>query len=201
MGGWRKATRTRHNSYSPPDEVLGLGTKLLVGREVEVAGPVYDLAVGVVRLLSAERRPADKALEHDGTDGPPIAAVVVTLSTEDLGSDVVGCTDSGVRQLTTGLAPAVDLCTVADRELDLIDGDRVAVVAIRGLRRVARKELLIVGRLVFLMETGRKTEVSELNVSATVEKDVVGFNVTAVVSHLTVPDSWEERRCKRHTDV
>lgn len=201
LGGWRKATRTRHNSYSPPDEVLGLGAKLLVGREVEVAGPVDDLAVGVVRLLSAERRPADEALEHDGTDGPPIAAVVVTLSAEDLGSDIVGCTDGGVRQLTTGLAPAVDLCTVADRELDLIDGNRVAVVAIRELRRVAREELLIVGRLVFLVETGRKAEVSELDVSAAVEKDVVGFNVTAVVSHLTVPDNWEERRCKRHTDV
>ena len=129
---------------SPPDEVLRFGAKLLVWREVQVARPVNNLAVGVMGLLSAERRPANKTLEHDGTDGPPVAAIVVTFSAKNLGSNVIGRTDGRVGQLTTGLAPTVDLCTIADRELDLVDGNGVTVVAVRGFLRVAREELLIV---------------------------------------------------------
>ena len=43
----------------PFNEILGLGTELLVRREVEVPRPVHNLPVRVVRLLGAERWPAD----------------------------------------------------------------------------------------------------------------------------------------------
>jgi hypothetical protein len=73
-----------------------------------------------VRLLSAERRPANETLEHDGADRPPITAVVVTLAAEDFWRNVVGCTDGGVGELSTRLTPCVDLGTVADSELNLV---------------------------------------------------------------------------------
>ena len=50
----------------PFDEILGLGAELLVRREVQVPRPVHNLPVRVVRLLGAERWPADQTLEHDG---------------------------------------------------------------------------------------------------------------------------------------
>ena len=52
----------------PFDEILGLGTELLVRREVEVPRPVHYLPVRVVRLLGAEWWPADQTLEHDGSN-------------------------------------------------------------------------------------------------------------------------------------
>jgi hypothetical protein len=82
---------------SPPDKVFCLRTKLLVWRKVQVARPVNNLAVCVVGFLSTERRPADKALEHDCANGPPIAAEVVSLSTKDLRRYVVGSTHGRVR--------------------------------------------------------------------------------------------------------
>lgn len=51
--------------------------------------PIDDLAVGLVGVLSAEGRPADEALEHDGSDRPPIAAEGVALASENLRGDVV----------------------------------------------------------------------------------------------------------------
>jgi hypothetical protein len=81
---------------SPPNKVFCLRTQLLVWREVQVARPVNNLAVCVVRLFSAERRPADEALKHDCTDGPPIAPEIVSLSTKDLRRYVVGSTHSRV---------------------------------------------------------------------------------------------------------
>ena len=77
----------------PSNKVLGFGTELLVRREMQVTRPVDNLAVSVVRLLGAERWPADQTLEHDCTHRPPITAVVVTLAAEDLRRNVVGRTD------------------------------------------------------------------------------------------------------------
>ena len=103
-------------------------------------------------LLGAERRPADETLKHDGTNRPPIAAKVGSLAAEDLWRNVVGCTDSGVSQLTTRLPPCVDLCSVADCQLDLVHVHRVAVVTIR-LVCAASKQLLVVSGVVLLVET------------------------------------------------
>ena len=52
----------------PFDEILGLGTELLVRREVQVPWPLHNLPVRVVRLLGAEWWPADQTLEHDGSN-------------------------------------------------------------------------------------------------------------------------------------
>jgi hypothetical protein len=105
----------------PADEVLCLGANLLVRGEVQVSWPIDNLAVGIVRLLCAERRPADQTFEHDCANTPPIAAVVVALSTEDFGSDVIGGTNSRVCKLTARLAPGVDLMAVADSQLNLVE--------------------------------------------------------------------------------
>lgn len=159
--------------------MLGLATQLLVRREGEVSRPVDNLAVGIVRLLGTEWGPTDEALEHDGAYTPPITALVVAFAAEDLGGDVIRSADSGVRKLPAGLAPGVDLVAVGDRQLDLVDADRVAVL-VDGLRAVRRHELLIVRRSVLLGEASRETEVSELNVSASVQEDIVGLDVTVV---------------------
>lgn len=97
---------------SPSNEVLSLGSQWLVGREREVSRPVDNLAVSVVRLLGTEWRPANQALEHDGTNTPPVTSLVVTLATEDLGRNVIRRTDGGVRELPARLAPRVDLVAV-----------------------------------------------------------------------------------------
>lgn len=129
--------------YIPSDEVLRLRRQLLVRREAEVALPVNDLAVGVVRFLSAEWRPADQALEHDGAHTPPVASLVIASPTEDFGSDVVWRAHSRVRKLAPRLTPGVDLVAVGDSQLDLVNADRVAVLA-HALRTVWRHELLVV---------------------------------------------------------
>jgi len=113
--------------------VLRLGTELLVRRESEVSGPVDNLAVCVVRLLGAEWRPADQALEHDGAHTPPIAALVVTLATENFGCNIIWSSDGRVCKLSARLAPCVDLVAVGHCELDLINADGVAVL-VDGLR-------------------------------------------------------------------
>lgn len=128
-------------------------------------------------LLGAERRPADQALKHNGTNGPPIATKVVSLAAEDFWRDVVGCTDSGIGKLTTRLPPCVDLCAVADCQLNLVHVHRVAVVAIR-LVRAASEQLLVVASVMFLVETCRQTEICQLDVTTTVQEDVVGLNIT-----------------------
>ena len=103
--------------------MLCLRANLLVGREVQVSGPVDDLAVGVVRLLCAEWRPSDQTFEHDCANTPPITAVVVALAAEDFRGDVVGGTNGRVCELAAGLAPGVDLMAVADSQLNLVERD------------------------------------------------------------------------------
>jgi len=89
--------------------------------------PVNNLAVSISVQLGAERRPSDEALEHDCADTPPVAAVVVAATAEDLGRDVVGRSYSRVGKLAARFAPSVDLIAVADCQLDLIDGYGVAI--------------------------------------------------------------------------
>ena len=77
----------------PSNEMLRLRSELLVGREVQVTRPVNDLPIRIVRLLRAERWPADQALEHDRSNTPPITPEVVTLPGEDFRSNVIRCAD------------------------------------------------------------------------------------------------------------
>lgn len=156
--------------------MLGLRPQGLLGREVEMTRPLDDLAVGVVRLLSAEWWPADETFEHDRSHGPPVAGEVVTPTGEDFGGDVVGSTHGGVSELPTRLAPGVDLVAVADCELDLIEGDGLSVRG-DGFRACVGHELLVVGGCMLSLEACRQAEIGEFNVTATVEEDVVGFDV------------------------
>lgn len=116
---------------------------MLVRREGEVSLPVNDLAVGVVRLLGTEWGPTDQALEHDGSNTPPVTSLVVTLATENLRSNVIRRTDSGVGELPTRLAPGVDLVAVRYCQLNLIDTNGVPIRA-DGLRAVVLHEVLVV---------------------------------------------------------
>jgi len=140
--------------------------------------PVDDFVVGVVVAFTAEWRPADHAFKHDGTEGPPVAAEVVPFAGEHFGGDVVGCADGGVGELTTFFAPGVNLVAVGNCELDLIEGDGVAVVG----SGFAVHELFVICLFVLLVETGGKTKVSKLDMPATIKEDVVWFDVTGIVS-------------------
>ena len=81
----------------------------IIFREVQCLLPVDNLSVGIMRVLGTEGRPADQALKHDSSDGPPVTAEGVALAIEDFGSDVVGGTNGRVSDATTRLAPSVHL--------------------------------------------------------------------------------------------
>ena len=147
-----------------------------VVREVERLAPVDNLPIRVVAVLGTERRPADQTLEHDGTQRPPITVEGVALAREDLGRDVVGRTDGRVGHHTARFPPIIDLRPVADREVDLIDGDRISV---SGPVRLALQELLVIVVIVQFVESGGETEISELDVASPVEQDIVGLDITS----------------------
>lgn len=109
--------------------MTGSFAKSNVFREIERFAPIDNFAVSVVRVFGAERGPADETLEHDGADGPPVAAEGVAFTGEDFGSDVVRCSDCRVGHDATGFAPGVDLAAVADSEVDLIEVYGGAVVS------------------------------------------------------------------------
>lgn len=147
---------------------------------MQVPRPINNLAVSIMRLLSAERRPANQTLKHNRTHRPPIAAVVVALAAENLGRNVIRRTDGRVGELATRLTPCVDLGTVADSELDLVEIHGLSVVSVR-LVGAACEQLLVVACVVLLVEAGRETEICQLDVAASVEKNVVGFDVTGKI--------------------
>lgn len=93
-------------------------------------GPVHNLAVRVMWIFGAERRPTDKTFKHDCSYRPPVAAEIITLATEDLRSNVVWGTDGGVGHDTTGFAPCIDLATIANSQVDLIQGNRVSITCL-----------------------------------------------------------------------
>lgn len=105
--------------------------------------PVDDFAVGVVRILGAKGWPANQTFEHDSTDRPPITAEGVASAGEDLRGDVVRCANGGVCENTARFAPCVDLCAVADGQIDLVQRNRLPIFALF-LVSVTLQELLIV---------------------------------------------------------
>jgi len=145
---------------------------------MEMTRPVDDLAVRVVSLLCAERWPADEALEHDGAHAPPIACIVVAFATEDLRSDVVRSTDCAVGELAAGLAPGIYLRAIRDGKLDLVEIDRLAIVAMGAV--LGLEQLLVVGCIMFFVEASGETEVSKLDMATLIEKNVVGFDVASL---------------------
>lgn len=141
-----------------------------------MTGPLDNLAVSVVGFFGAERRPANQALKHDCPDGPPVTGEVVTPARENLGGDVVWCSDGRIGELPARLAPGVDLSAVADCKLNLVEGYRLSVRG-NGFWASVGHELLVVGSGMLSLETGRQSKVSQLDVAAAVEKDIVGFDV------------------------
>lgn len=128
------ARRIIRGSWSlPSDQILCLGTQLNVIREVEGLAPVDDLAISVMCILSTERRPANLTFEHDSTQAPPVTVLAVTMTTEDLRSNVVWSSNSGVGHKATRLSPVVDNTSVANSEIDLVKIDRVAITRPVGL--------------------------------------------------------------------
>lgn len=107
--------------------MLGLGPKLNVLGEIQRFLPRYNLAVRIMRILRTERRPTDNTLEHDGAQRPPITFVGVPLTAKDLGRDVIRRSDCRVGHDAPRFTPRVDLSAVAHCEVDLIEGDGVAV--------------------------------------------------------------------------
>jgi hypothetical protein len=114
-------------STLPANEVLGLGTKRDIVREVQRLAPVYDLPVRIVAILGAEWWPADETLEHDGSEGPPIAVKRIAVLSEDLGCNVIRRADSRVRHQPTRSPPVVDNATVAHSQVDLVNCNRVPI--------------------------------------------------------------------------
>ena len=137
---------------SPFNEILGLRSKLLIRRKVEVPRPVDNLSICVMRLFSAEWRPSDKTFKHDCANRPPITTKVITLSAKDFRSDVIRRSHGRVSKLPAGLPPSVDLGTVADSQLDLVQIHRVTVVP-GGFVWASCEELLVVRCFVLFVES------------------------------------------------
>lgn len=101
---------------------------------------------------------------------------------EDLGRNVVWCSDGRVGHETTGLAPSVDLVAVGHGEVDCVNHHRVTstrvVLLLAGGVGAAFEETLVVILVVRLVEAGREAEVGELDVTIFIDKDVVGFDIT-----------------------
>lgn len=134
---------------------------------------------GTYRVRPRRRKGASRqGIEHDSTDGPPIACERVSLSAEDFRSDVVRGTNSRVGENSTirfspclGNAP-----TIANGEIDLVKINGIPILLFA--RGCSLQEVLVVGVVVLRMESSRQTEVSELDMASTIKEDVVWLDVT-----------------------
>lgn len=108
-----------------------------------MAWPIDNLAICIVRLFSTEWWPTNKALEHDSTNTPPIAALVIAFAAEDFRRDVIRSTNCREGQLTARLTPSVDFLSVRDCELDLVYADRITIRS-NGLGPIGCHELLVI---------------------------------------------------------
>jgi hypothetical protein len=88
------------------------------------------------------------------------------MTCEDLGGDIVWRADSGVSHQSSRSSPVVNLRSVADREINLINGNRISVT--RAVRAALQK-LLVIVVIVQTVEPSGETEVSQLYVTATVQ--------------------------------
>ena len=183
FGVTEEASNVSHLSFPnqqsdiPSNERLRFTRQCEFLREVKTISPVHNLAVDVGGFLGAERRPAHKTFEHDGANRPPVTQIGVALSIEDLGSNVVRGTNCRVSHSPTRFTPGVDLSTIRNSQVDgIVEVSRVAV-SIPGGRVL--QEVLVVCIVVGLLPTGGKAEVSKLDVTTAIEKNVVRFDITS----------------------
>lgn len=101
------------------------------------------------------------------------------MACENFRSNVIGCSDGGVGHQSPRPTPVVDLGSVADSEVDLINGNRVTVAR---FVRSSLQQLLVVVVVVQAIETGRESEIGKLDVTSAVQQDIVGFDITRPVS-------------------
>lgn len=87
---------------------------------MEMSRPVDNFTVGVRALLCAKGWPTDQTFEHDRANAPPVASKIVAFTREDLRGNIVGGANSRVCELSARFAPRVDLSTIADSELYLV---------------------------------------------------------------------------------
>ena len=138
--------------------------------------PIDNLAVCVMCVFGTKGRPANQTFEHDSTNRPPVTAKRVASAGEDLWSYVIGSAHRGVSKDTTGFAPGVDLSAIANCEVDLVKGNGLAVLALL-LFRAPFQELLVVGIVMLFVKASGKAKISEFDVAASIEENVVWLDV------------------------
>lgn len=99
------------------------------------------------------------------------------MACEDLGGNVVWRADGRVSHQSSRSSPVVNLRSVADCEIDLINGNRVSVSGSVG---AALQELLVVVVVMQTVEASGKTEIGQFDVAATIQQNVVGLDVTVL---------------------
>ena len=141
--------------------------------------PIDNLAVRIGALFRTEGRPADQAFEHDGTHTPPVTSEIVASPCKNFWCNVIRCPNRGVGKLTSRLAPSIDLITIADGKLNLVQSYAVAIVTRCCSRCFAVNELLVVLGIVLFVESGGQPKVGQFDVATAVKKYIVGFDVTS----------------------
>jgi hypothetical protein len=98
------------------------------------------------------------------------------VSTENFGSDIIRCADSRVRHDTSRSTPVVNDSSVANRQVDLVEINRVTITGL--WRRLPLQQLLIIGVIMKAMEASRQAKIGEFDMSSPVKQDVVRFDIT-----------------------
>lgn len=83
--------------------------------------------------------------------------------------------------MSSRLSPRIDKSAIADGKIDLlVQGDRVPISRLVALIRLHQR--LIVRIFMPLLSASGQTEICQLDVTTTVQKDIVGFDVTTDIS-------------------
>lgn len=154
------------SGFLPPNQILGLRAQSDIVRKVQALPPVDNLAIGIVAVLGTERGPAHQTLEHDCSQAPPVAVKGVAVPGENFWGNVVGGSDCRVGHEPSASSPIVDLGTIRNGQVDLIQGDRVTVTR---TVRLALQELLVIVVVVELVKARRQTEIGQLDVATAVQ--------------------------------
>jgi hypothetical protein len=120
---------------------------------------------------------------------------------------IIGSPHSRIGQLSPVGLPRSDIPLGSHLQVDRIDHDAVPRARIRrpalaGIEvgRIvlgpvpAPKQLLIIGRIVLLVEPGGETKVGQLDVTLSVDQDVIGFDITASADFVKSARSLEDGR-------
>jgi hypothetical protein len=102
--------------------------------------------------------------------------------------------------VSSRLSPRIDKSAIADGKVDLlVQGDRVPISRLVALIRLHQR--LIVRIFMPLLSASGQTKICQLDMTTTVQKDIVGFDVTTDIS-LILPLSdlltgEESRACEQ----